>query len=96
MGSWAASGSRPLICGRATGNSDITRLGKSFAWAYGPPIGMKNIASFIDSKELTKCFSTVWALNWSKSASTSANKKTRMEPVAASRLMHQGALQRDA
>ncbi|HEX8797110.1 MAG TPA: hypothetical protein VF772_00790, partial [Terriglobales bacterium] len=24
-----------------TGNSDITRLGKSFAWACGPPIDMK-------------------------------------------------------
>jgi hypothetical protein len=28
-------------CGRVTGNSDVTRLGKSFAWACGPPIDMK-------------------------------------------------------
>ena len=35
-------------------------------------------------------------LNWSRSASTSANRKTRMERLAASKFANQGALQRDA
>ena len=26
---------------RLTGNPEVTQLGKSFAWAWGPPIDMK-------------------------------------------------------
>ncbi len=37
-----------------------------------------------------------WVLNWSKSTSTSANNKTRMPTVASLKVVHQGALQRDA
>jgi hypothetical protein len=40
MGSWAASGSRPLICGRATGNSDITRLGRNSALFIAPTMSL--------------------------------------------------------